>query len=499
MVAAQANGASEQNGKSDQNDKAEQYDYDFFAIGGGTGGVRAARWSAMNYGARTAVCEVPFHYIASDEQGGLGGTCVLRGCVPKKLLSYGGEYANEFKAAEGYGWTLNGTPTHDWGKFMATKRKELKRLNDIHSNMLDKAGVKMIEGRGKIVDAHTVSVKGKNYTSKYILIATGGTPFVPPIEGKELCVISDAVLDTTERPQKLVIVGAGYIACEQACIFNNFGSEVHMLYMEDVALQGFDMECRKHTEAEYQRQGIHMYPTFCPQKVEKDPDGHFTVIAKNSQGKEMALTGMDCVLMATGRKPNSRGLGLEEVGVKLEEDGSVRVNDHNQTTVPSIYAIGDVCTKLPLTPVARMEGTYLARRLFGGDTKISDYTYIPSVVFSSPHVAKVGLDEEQAVEKYGDVNIFSSTFRPLKDTLSGHEGKGLMKVVVNVANDKVVGIHLVGAEVAEILQGFAVAMKAGMTKTELDETVGIHPSSAEELTTMRDAVRQYKDKQLISK
>lgn len=487
------------NGTTSDKGKTEQYDYDFFSIGGGTGGVRAARWSAMNFGARTAVCEVPFDYIASETQGGLGGTCVLRGCVPKKLLSYGGEYSNEFKGAEGYGWSLNGTPTHDWAKFMGTKRKELKRLNDIHSNMLDKAGVKMIEGRGKLVDAHTICVNGKNYTSKYILIATGGTPSVPPIKGKELCLISDAVLDIKERPQKMVIVGAGYIACEQACIFNNFGTEVHMLYMEEVALGGFDMECRKHVEAEYQRQGIHMYPTFCPQKVEKDPDGHLTVIAKNSEGKEMALTGMDCVLMATGRSPNSKHIGLEEVGVELEKDGSIKVDGQNQTTVPSIYAIGDVCTKLPLTPVARMEGTYLARRLFGGETILSDYSYIPSVVFSSPHVAKVGLDEEDAVERYGDINIFSSTFRPLKDTLSGHEGKGLMKVVVNTQNDKVVGIHLVGAEVAEILQGFAVAMKAGMTKTELDETVGIHPSSAEELTTMRDAVRQYKDKKLISK
>ncbi|KAL0050748.1 hypothetical protein WJX82_006234 [Trebouxia sp. C0006] len=438
------------NGTTSDKAKTEQYDYDFFSIGGGTGGVRAARWSAMNFGARTAVCEVPFDYIASETQGGLGGTCVLRGCVPKKLLSYGGEYSNEFKGAEGYGWSLNGTPTHDWAKFMGTKRKELKRLNDIHSNMLDKAGVKMIEGRGKLVDAHTICVNGKNYTSKYILIATGGTPSVPPIEGKELCLISDAVLDIKERPQKMVIVGAGYIACEQACIFNNFGTEVHMLYMEEVALGGFDMECRKHTEAEW-------------------------------------------------RSPNSKHIGLEEVGVELEKDGSIKVDGQNQTTVPSIYAIGDVCTKLPLTPVARMEGTYLARRLFGGETILSDYSYIPSVVFSSPHVAKVGLDEEDAVERYGDINIFSSTFRPLKDTLSGHEGKGLMKVVVNTHNDKVVGIHLIGAEVAEILQGFAVAMKAGMTKTELDETVGIHPSSAEELTTMRDSVRQYKDKKLISK
>ncbi|DBA77148.1 hypothetical protein WJX77_010382 [Trebouxia sp. C0004] len=487
------------NGTTSDKGKTEQYDYDFFSIGGGTGGVRAARWSAMNFGARTAVCEVPFDYIASETQGGLGGTCVLRGCVPKKLLSYGGEYSNEFKGAEGYGWSLNGTPTHDWAKFMSTKRKELKRLNDIHSNMLDKAGVKMIEGRGKLVDAHTICVNGKNYMSKYILIATGGTPSVPPIEGKELCLISDAVLDIKERPQKMVIVGAGYIACEQACIFNNFGTEVHMLYLEEVALGGFDMECRKHVEAEYRRQGIHMYPTFCPQKVERDPDGHLTVLAKNSEGKEMALSGIDCVLMATGRSPNSKNIGLEEVGVELEKDGSIKVDDQNQTTVPSIYAIGDVCTKLPLTPVARMEGTYLARRLFGGETILSDYSYIPSVVFSSPHVAKVGLDEEDAVERYGDINIFSSTFRPLKDTLSGHEGKGLMKVVVNSHNDKVVGIHLVGAEVAEILQGFAVAMKAGMTKTELDETVGIHPSSAEELTTMRDAVRQYKDKKLISK
>ncbi|KAL3141576.1 hypothetical protein ABBQ32_004819 [Trebouxia sp. C0010 RCD-2024] len=489
--------SSPANGKPVQNGTTEEYDFDIFSIGGGTGGVRAARWSATNFGARSAVCEVPFDYIASETQGGLGGTCVLRGCVPKKLLSYGGEFINEFKAAEGYGWSLNGKPTHDWGRFMATKRKELKRLNDIHSNMLEKAGVKMIEGRGKIVDPHTVSVQGKKYTSKFILIATGGTPAVPNIEGKDLCVISDAVLDTMKRPDKMVIVGAGYIACEQACIFNNFGTEVHMLYMEDVALQGFDLECRKHVEEEYQRQGIHMYPTFCPQKVQKDPDGHLTVVARDPQGKEMALTGMDTVLMATGRTPNSKGLGLEEVGVELEKNGSVKVDEENRTTVPSIYAIGDVCTKLPLTPVARMEGTHLARRLFGGQKILSDYTYIPSVVFSSPHVAKVGLDEDQAVETYGDIRVYSNTFRPLKDTLSGHEGKGLMKVVVNDHNDKVVGIHLVGAEVAEILQGFAVAMKAGLTKTELDDTVGIHPSSAEELTTLRDPVRLYKDKKEV--
>eukprot|EP00891_Asterochloris_glomerata_P007600 jgi/Astpho2/7600/Aster-02504 len=472
---------------------SHSYDYDLFTIGGGSAGVRAARFSAANYGKKVALCELPFGFIASDEEGGLGGTCVLRGCIPKKLLVYGSEFAEAFREAQGYGWNLHGEPTHDWQALRESKNKELQRLSTVYKKNLESGKVDFIEGLGKVVDEHTVEVKGKRYSAQHILVATGGMPTVPPIEGKELTGTSDHILNLKERPNKLVIVGGGYIAAEQCCIYNGFGADVHLFFRGEHMLNGFDMENRLHLEEEFKKQGISLWPTYSPTKaswVTKQSNGKLTVVGKNKDDEEKTVEDVDFVLMATGRKPRTQGLGLEELGVKLDDKGGVKVDDYSQSSVPSIYAIGDVSNRIPLTPVARMEGTYFARHLYGGDPIKPDYDNVASVVFSSPQVAKVGIDEEAAKEKIGDVDIFTTTFTSLKNSLTDNDLKGMMKVVVDAKTDKVLGIHLVGPEVAEILQGFAAAMKAGITKTQLDETVGIHPTAAEELTTLREPSRR---------
>ncbi|DBB10474.1 TPA: hypothetical protein ACH3X3_002016 [Trebouxia sp. C0006] len=477
--------------------KDEKYDFDLFTIGGGTGGVRAARFASTDYGARVALCELPFSLVQTDTEGGLGGTCILRGCIPKKLLVYGGEFANEFKECEGYGWHIEGEISHDWKKLAERKEKQLRKLSDIYKGQLDKAGVHYIEGRATVKDKHTVSINGKDYTAKNILIATGGRAIVPPIQGKELTIISDQVLDLPKKPERLVIIGGGYIAAEQACIYRNFGADVHMFFRGAHILGGFDPEAAKHTEGEFKRQGIQLKPDFSPVKVVKEKDGKLTMTAKNNKDEEITLDGIDYILMATGRKPATQGLGLDKLGVELDDKGGVKVDDFSQSNVDSIWAIGDVSNRIPLTPVARMEGTYFAQHLFGGVDIKPDYGNVASVVFSSPQVAQVGVNEDKAVEEYGDIDIFTSTFSALRDSLTENEGKGFIKVVVDAKTDKVLGIHLVGPEVAEILQGFAAAMKAGITKTQLNETVGIHPTSAEEVTTLRSVTRKYRNKKEV--
>ncbi|KAL3141448.1 hypothetical protein ABBQ32_005016 [Trebouxia sp. C0010 RCD-2024] len=477
--------------------KDEKYDFDLFTIGGGTGGVRAARFAASDYGARVALCELPFSLIQTETEGGLGGTCILRGCVPKKFLVYGGEYANDFKECEGYGWHIEGEITHDWRKLADRKAKQLRKLSDSYKGQLDKAGVHYIEGRATVKDEHTVHINGKDYTAKNILIATGGRAVVPPIEGKEHTIISDQILDLPKKPSKLVIVGGGYIAAEQACIYRNFGADVHMFFRGKHMLAGFDPEAAKHAEGQFKHKGINLNPDFSPVKVVKESDGKLTMTAKNNDDKEVTVDGIDYILMATGRKPATQGLGLDKIGVELDEKGGVKVDDFSHSNVASIWAIGDVTNRIPLTPVARMEGTYFAQHLFGGLDIKPDYANVASVVFSSPQVAQVGVNEDKAVEQYGDVDVFTSTFSALKDSLTDNEGKGFIKIVVDAKSDRVLGIHLVGPEVSEILQGFAAAMKAGITKTQLNETVGIHPTSAEELTTLRSVTRKYRNKEQV--
>ncbi|CAL8466053.1 g5589 [Coccomyxa elongata] len=475
-----------------------QYDFDLFTIGAGSGGVRAARFAASTFGIKAAICELPFARKASDTEGGAGGTCVLRGCVPKKLMVYGGEFAEAFKDSVGFGWEAQ-KPALTWQRLMDNKNKELERLNGVYMKLLAGAGVEYFEGRGKIVDAHTVEVNGKRYTARNILIATGARATVPAIPGAEHAIISDDILDLPQLPAKLAIIGGGYIALEFAGIYNNFGSETHVFYRQPLPLRGFDEEVRNFVAEQYGVHGLNLHPAASPVEIRKDADGKLTLVAESKKDGKIVLEGLDHVLMATGRKPNTRGLGCEEAGVELEEKtGAVKVDEFSQTSVPSIWAVGDVTNRVALTPVALMEGMAFAKKAFGEQEDAKpDYNAIASAVFSSPPIATVGLTEEEAIEQHKNVDVFTSSFRPMKSTISGNEGKSFMKIIVAADSDLVVGIHLVGPDCSEIIQGFAVAVKMGVTKKQLDSVVGVHPSSAEELVTMRTATRQIRDKALV--
>mmetsp|Transcript_9149 Transcript_9149/g.10565 ORF Transcript_9149/g.10565 Transcript_9149/m.10565 type:complete len:546 (+) Transcript_9149:2-1639(+) len=464
---------------------SEEYDYDLFTIGAGSGGVRCSRMST-SHGAKAAVAEMPYSTQASDTTGGVGGTCVIRGCVPKKLLVYGSHYATDFKDCEGFGWTIPEKPTFDWKKLIANKNKELNRLTGIYGRILSGADVELVQGRGKIIDPHTVEVDGKRITAKHILVATGGRAFVPDIPGKELVITSDEALDLPELPKKICIVGSGYIALEFACIFNNFGCEVHVFYRQPLPLRGFDEEVREFLANELANSGIHMHPNSSPTAVEKTDDG-YTLVTTN--GSESA----DQVMFATGRKPNVANLGLEEVGVEMNANGSIKVDEYSHTNIPSIHAIGDVTDRINLTPVALMEGTALANTLFNDTPTKPDHTNVPCAVFTQPTVATVGLTEAEATEKFKNIDIYTSSFRPMKNTISGSEEKMFMKLIVDVASDKVVGVHIVGPESGEMMQGVAVAVKMGATKAQFDQCIGIHPTAAEEFVTMRTVSRQVRE------
>lgn len=460
--------------------------------------MRATRFSASNYGAKTAICELPFARIASDEAGGAGGTCVLRGCVPKKLMVYGGEFQESFRDSKAYGWDLE-QPGLTWSRMNENKNKELDRLNGVYKKLLAGAEVEFIEGFGKVIDGHTVEVSGKRYTAKHILIATGAKAHKLPIEGAEHSIISDHVLDLKERPKKMVIVGGGYIAVEFAGIFNNFGTDVHLVYRQPQPLRGFDEECRQFITEQYEAKGLNLHPESSPEKIEKNADGTLTIHLKKKSGESYSIGGLDQVLMATGRKPNTAKLGLKEAGVELDEkSGAVIVNDKSQSNVASIWAVGDVTDRIALTPVALMEGMAFAKGVFGGDASAKpDYSNIASAVFSSPPMASVGFTEEEAAEKFDNLDFYTSSFKPMKNTVSGNSARGFMKLVVDADSDTVVGIHMIGPDCAEIMQGFAVAVKMGLKKNLLDTVVGIHPSSAEEFVTMRTPSRQIRNKQPV--
>ncbi|KAL0419820.1 UNVERIFIED_CONTAM: Glutathione reductase, chloroplastic [Sesamum radiatum] len=402
------------------------YDFDLFTIGAGSGGVRASRFAA-NFGAKVAVCELPFATISSDTAGGVGGTCVLRGCVPKKLLVYASKFSHEFEESCGFGWNYEAEPKHDWSTLIANKNAELHRLTGIYKNILKNAGVTLIEGRGKIVDPHTVDVNGKLYSAKNILISVGGRPFIPDIPGREYAIDSDAALDLPTKPTKIAIVGGGYIALEFAGIFNGLTSSVHVFIRQKKVLRGFDEE----------------------------------------------------------------------------------VDEYSRTSVPSIWAVGDVTDRINLTPVALMEGGAVAKTLFANEPTKPDFSNVPSAVFSQPPIGQVGLTEEQAIKEYGDIDVYTANFRPMKATLSGLPDRVFMKLIVCAKTNKVLGVHMCGEDSAEIIQvassawshvvcrpriwdcqGFAVAVKAGLTKVDFDATVGIHPTAAEELVTMRTPTRK---------
>lgn len=446
---------------------ASSYDYDLFVIGAGSGGVRASRMAAQA-GARVGICE--------DSR--IGGTCVLRGCIPKKLLIYGAHYGHDFKDAVAYGWQPH-QPSHDWGTLIANKNEELDRLNGIYINLLTGAGVDIHEGRGRLVDQHTVQVGQKAITAETILVATGGWPFVPDIPGGEHAITSNEALELRERPRRILIVGGGYIAVEFAGIFAGLGSEVTVVIRGEELLRGFDNDLRVELAQAMNRDGVEIHTRSNISRISKD---HAGLTARTDRGADISA---DVVMFATGRAPNTRGIGLDDVGVKLQRNGAIAVDDYSQTSVPNIYAIGDVTDRMNLTPVALHEGMCFVKTVFGGEPTAPAYDNIASAVFSEPPIGTVGLTEEEARAQYGKVDIYKTRFRPLKHTLTKREHFSFMKMIVDPKSDRVLGCHMIGDDSAEIVQGLAIALKCGATKAQFDATIGIHPTAAEEFVTMR--------------
>ncbi len=446
------------------------YDYDLFVIGAGSGGVRAARFAA-GFGAKVAVAE----------ERHLGGTCVNIGCVPKKLMVYASHFSEDFEDAAGYGWSV-GERRFDWSKLIANKNSEIGRLNGIYERLLTNSGVEIVEGTAAIEDAHTVVVAGREIRARYILIATGGLPSRPREPGQELGIVSDDVFYLDRQPERIIVAGGGYIAVEFAGVFAGLGSEVTQLYRGDLFLRGFDDDLRRGLAEEMPKKGADLRFRTIIDKTEKTSNG---LLAHLSSGDRLEV---DQILYAIGRRPNIAGLGLERAGVALGDSGGVKVDGFYRTSVPSIFAIGDVIDRVQLTPVALAEGMVVARHLFAGQDTEVDYGQIPTAVFSQPPLATVGLTEAQAREAYGAVDIYRSRFTPMKHTMTGRDEKTLMKLVVARDSQKVVGAHMLGQDGPEIIQGIGIALKAGATKADFDRTIGIHPTAAEEFVTMREPV-----------
>lgn len=443
------------------------YDYDLFVIGAGSGGVRASR-IASGFGAKVAVAE----------EYRVGGTCVIRGCVPKKLLVYASHFSEDFETARGFGWDV-GETSFDWKTLIARKDAEIDRLNGLYINTLDGAGVDIINGRAVIEGPNQVRVGEDTYTAKTILVAVGGWPSLPDVPGIEHAITSNEALHLEDQPKEIVIVGGGYIAVEFAGIFAGMGSKVTQLYRGDQILRGFDSDLRSRLADEMRKKHIDVRTEL-----------NITAIVKGDDGLTLTLTDgttmrTDAVMYATGRSPNTKSLGLEAAGVDLAKNGAIKVDAYGKTNVDSIYAVGDVTDRVQLTPVAIKEGHAFALTVFGGKPTSPEHDAIPTAVFSQPPIGTVGLSEEQAREKYGDIAVFVSDFRPMKHTLGGSDERAFTKLIVDRASDKVVGAHMLGLDAAEIIQGIGIAVKAGLTKAQFDETVAVHPSSAEEFVLMR--------------
>lgn len=447
------------------------YDFDLYVIGGGSGGVRAARIAAQ-YGARVGLCE----------ESRLGGTCVIRGCVPKKLLSYAAHFAEDFEDAAGFGWSL-GEARFSWPDLIAAKDREIGRLEGVYGRLLGDAGVTVHTGRGVLTDEHHVRVGDATYSAQRILVAAGGRPWVPDIEGRDWVITSNEAFHLEDLPARVVVVGGGYIACEFASIFNGLGSEVHQVYRGDAVLRGFDEDVRRVVGREMARKGVNFH--FERQVAAVRPRAGALGVAFD----DGATLDVDCVMYATGRVPNSRGLRLPEAGVDVRADGSVPVDEYSRTSVPHIYAVGDVTHRVNLTPVAIHEGHAFADTEFGQRPRPVDHSFIPSAVFCHPQVGTVGYSEHEARIHYGELDVYRSEFTPMKLTLSPREERSMMKLIVERGGQKVVGLHMVGPDAPEIVQGFAVAVKSGLTKAQFDATIGIHPTAAEELVTMRNPVQ----------
>lgn len=445
------------------------HNYDLFVIGAGSGGIRASRIAA-GLGARVAVAEDKY----------LGGTCVNVGCVPKKFFVLGSHCADQFTNAAGYGWTV-GNPRFDWRTLTTNVANEINRLNGVYDNILATAGVELIRGRATLVDAHTVKVGDNTYTAERILIAVGGWPVIPDIPGSEHIISSNEVFSLDKFPQRVIVVGGGYIAVEFAGIFNNLGSETHLLYRGDLFLRGFDRDIREFTAEEMAKKGVKLNFNASIIGIDQHSDGSLS--ATLADGRTLTT---DVIMYAIGRKPDTANLGLENTRVQLDDNGAVVVNDDFSTHEPSVYAIGDVIDRVQLTPVALAEGMALARNLYGGQNRRVNYEFIPTAVFSQPNIATVGYNEEQAKEKYSSIAVYKSTFIPMKHKLGGLDERNLMKLIVDRATDRVVGAHMAAHDAGELIQGVSIAINAGATKADFDATIGIHPTVAEEFVTMRE-------------
>ncbi len=452
------------------------FDVDLFVIGGGSGGVRAARIAA-GYGARVMLAE----------EYRMGGTCVIRGCVPKKLFVYASHVHEEIRDAAGFGWTIP-PATFDWATLIANKDKEIARLEAAYTANAEKAGVRIVKARAVFADAHTLKLStGETVRAKTILIATGGAPnHGPAIPGIEHVISSNEAFHLKALPKRIVIQGGGYIALEFACIFAGLGSEVTVVYRGDNILRGFDDDVRAHVRREMEKAGIRIVTGCTIDKVEKHGE---SFAAHLSGGESIAA---DQVMFAIGRHPNVRGLGLENAGVALSPiNGGIAVDGLSQTNVPNIYAVGDVTHRVNLTPVAIREGHAFADTVFGKRTVRVDHADIPTAVFTQPQVGTVGLTEAEARAQYTHIDIYKTDFRPLKATLSGSDSRILMKLIVDGESDRVLGCHIVGPEAAEIIQAVAIAVRMKATKADFDATMALHPTSAEELVTMRTPTERH--------
>lgn len=447
------------------------FDFDLFVIGAGSGGVRAGRIAA-SLGARVGICE----------ESRVGGTCVIRGCVPKKLLVYGAEYRFQLQDCHAYGWDV---PQYrfDWSRMIANKDAEIDRLNGVYIKLLENAGVTLFQERGVLEDAHTIKIGGRHVTAKHMLIATGSWPVLPDIPGAELGITSNEAFHLEELPGRIVVVGGGYIAAEFAGIFNGFGSEVIQLYRRGRILRGFDDDVRDAVTEGLRHHGVDLRTEINVERVERCGDG---VRLSLTDGSTLDA---DQVMFATGRSPNTEGLGCEKAGVDLAENGAVKVDEYSRSSAKNIYAVGDVTDRVNLTPVALMEGQAVAKTLFGEEPVKPDHVNVPHAVFSMPPASVVGLAEHEA-RKRGPVRVFRTKFRPMRHTLTGREEGIMMKLVVDAETDRVLGCHMVGESAPEIIQGLAVSVKAGLTKADFDATVGIHPTAAEEFVTLREPIKE---------
>lgn len=445
------------------------FDYDLIVIGAGSGGVRAARISA-GYGAKVAVIE-------ADRPG---GTCVIRGCVPKKLLMYGSTFSAEVEDARGFGWDV-ADPKHDWPALIAAKDAELDRLEGIYRNLLANAGAELIAGYGVVTGPNSVQVGARTYTADKILVAVGGTPQMIDVPGmQDHAITSNEALDLPALPDEIVIYGGGYIALEFAGIFNGFGAKTHLVYRSDLPLRGFDEDIRAAIATAMTDRGIILHPGVTVTEVVADASG-----GKSIGLSDGSIIVADALMAATGRAPNTAKLGLGDAGVTLGAKGEVIVDQDSRSSVESIFAVGDVTDRMNLTPVAIAEGHAFADSFFGGKYRVANHENIASAVFSQPPIASVGLSEAEAQAHYGDITVFQSSFRAMKNTISGRGEKTLMKLIVDTASDRVVGVHMMGPDSGEIMQGIGIAVKAGATKADFDATIGIHPTAAEEFVTMR--------------